>query len=160
MLGVAAFGCASGLSSEHVTLTDGTTLQLEIPTAVEETEGEDRIRWRLESGLTVAAQWIPRRGAAVSGEREPSAVARALAARFRLSEREGELDVQACEVAGEGGTCVSGWSASPRGRVHRAGLVFRAGEQLVWLEVTGAATHAEDVQRALDAVRGTVRIEA
>ena len=151
--------CEAGSHPESWRLEDGTTIDVDLGEPAEREERDERVAYRLESGLTVALQQIPVEGGAASQERTPRSVAQALADRLELGEREGELLHGDCHLAAVEAECLDG-RMTLDGREHaRHGAVFLTGDQIVWLDVSGPAGADERVRLRARSVLESIRFK-
>lgn len=158
---LAVAGCTS-TPPRVWTAPDGSSLQLELDAVSGVDEEEGRVRYRLESGLTVSLQAIDRDARLPGTDRDPDNVAEALATRVELEGAGGELTATPCTVLSSAGArCVQGWMEHG-GREHaRSGAVFELGSQIVWLDVAGPRERADEVREAAaEVLRGARRVDS
>lgn len=157
--GLALAGCQGGVHTERWELPDGTAIELDLGEPAHREAADGRVRWRLDSGLTVTIQDLAGDERSPQGRRTARAVADALVERMELGERDGELSTYGCRAGGADAECVSGWMAHREQRFARRGAVLEAGARIVWIDVSAPIGRREEVERRSREILRSLRID-
>jgi hypothetical protein len=143
-LALIASGCDT-TTPERWTLSDGTAIELEIAATSARTEGDDRIAFRSE-GLVVTMQRVDLVGDRARGDRTPHSVAGALVQRVELGEERGTLTQTECTQGELRGECLSGALTVGDTTFNRVGIIFSAGDSIVWLDVASSTQDPAELE--------------
>ena len=156
---VALAGCEGQGVSESWQLSDSTGLQLDLGEPGQREVADGRVRWRLESGLTVTLQEIATDERMPEGRRTVRSVASALVARLELGEHDGELSTHRCRAGPVDAECVFGWMEYREQRFARRGAVLEAGQRVVWIDVSAPDERRDEAERRCGEILDTLTID-
>lgn len=156
---VALAGCEAPAVSESWQLSDSTGLEFDLGEPGQREVADGRVRWRLESGLTVTVQELAADDRMPEGRRTARSVADALTTRLELGEHNGELSTHRCRAGPVDAECVIGWMEYREQRFARCGAVLEAGQRIVWIDVSAPDERRDEVERRCGEILDSLTID-